>query len=151
MELASEGLDHLTGALRRRVGLVAIQRELDRTARSGEALVIAFVDVDALKTVNDERGHIAGDELLHSVAQSIKHGIRAYDVIMRYGGDEFVCSLAGSNVGGARTRFGEISQQLAAASAGATITVGFALRQDGETLDDLIVRADVAMLEERRG
>ena len=55
-ELALEGADYLTGALRRRVGLAAIQRELDRTRRTGERLVVAFVDVNGLKAINDKQG-----------------------------------------------------------------------------------------------
>ena len=63
-ELAAEGIDDLTGAMLRRVGLGAIQREMDRTQRSGEGLVVAYVDVDGLKAVNDTAGHMAGDALL---------------------------------------------------------------------------------------
>ena len=63
-ELAAEGIDDLTGAMLRRVGLGAIQREMDRTQRSGEMLVVAYVDVDGLKAVNDNAGHMAGDALL---------------------------------------------------------------------------------------
>ena len=100
-ELAREGVDHLTGALRRRVGLGAIQREIDRTRRTGERLVVAFVDVDGLKTVNDTEGHAAGDELLREVARSITQHLRSYDVIARFGGDEFVCSLSGQDAAGA--------------------------------------------------
>jgi diguanylate cyclase (GGDEF)-like protein len=150
-ELAYEGVDYLTGALRRRVGLIAVQREVDRTTRSGEQLVVAFVDVDALKLMNDEQGHAAGDELLRAVADCIKQGVRAYDVITRYGGDEFICSLAGTNLEGAQARFGQISGRLAAVATGATISVGLAQRREDEPLDELIARADMAMLEARGG
>jgi diguanylate cyclase (GGDEF)-like protein len=149
-ELALEGVDHLTGVLRRRVGLDAIQREMDRTQRRGERLVIAFVDVDGLKRLNDTNGHQAGDELLRVVARSISQHLRSYDVIARYGGDEFVCSLAGQDAPGARERFGEIRARLTAAANGATISVGLAERRDDESLDELIRRADAAMIEARR-
>ena len=108
VELAAEGIDDLTGAMLRRVGLGAIQREMDRTQRSGEGLVVAYVDVDGLKAVNDTVGHMAGDALLSSVADSISHDLRSYDVICRFGGDEFVCSLAGQDAAGARDRFQQI-------------------------------------------
>ena len=107
-ELAAEGIDDLTGAMLRRVGLGAIQREMDRTKRSGEALVVAYIDVDGLKAVNDTAGHMAGDALLSSVADSISHDLRSYDVICRFGGDEFLCSLTGQDAGGARERFQQI-------------------------------------------
>ena len=104
-ELSAEGLDHLTGALRRHVGLAAIQRDADRTARTGEALTVAFVDVDGLKLVNDLRGHAAGDQLLRDVTSCIKTGLRPYDVVLRYGGDEIVCALVGEGTPGLEHRF----------------------------------------------
>jgi diguanylate cyclase (GGDEF)-like protein len=144
-ELVAEGIDGLTGALRRRVGNVAIQREIDRTDRTHEPLVVGFVDVDGLKAVNDTRGHAAGDDLLAGVASSIQLALRPYDVIARFGGDEFVCTLAGHDLEGVRIRFGEISAHIAETQNGATITVGLAERHPHESLDEVVVRADVAM------
>jgi diguanylate cyclase (GGDEF)-like protein len=149
-ELAQEGVDHVTGALRRRVGLAAIQRELDRTHRTDERLVVAFVDVNGLKAVNDTQGHAAGDELLHAVARSIMEHLRSYDVITRYGGDEFVCSLSVQDVAGVHERFEQIADHLADATGGATFSVGFAERQSDDSLDDLISRADAAMIAARK-
>jgi diguanylate cyclase (GGDEF)-like protein len=150
-ELAAEGVDHLTGALRRRVGLAAMQREFDRVARTGEMLVVAFVDVDGLKALNDTRGHAAGDGLLRDVTRCIKIGLRPYDVVTRYGGDELVCSLAGEGVSGIRDRFEEASARIADCQQGATISVGLAERVDEDTLPGLIARADEAMLAQRNG
>src|SRR4051812_27375521 len=62
---AQAGVDLLTGALRRDRGLIDLQREIDRARRSGGRLVLAFIDVDGLKQVNDSQGHAAGDQLLH--------------------------------------------------------------------------------------
>lgn len=150
-ELALEGVDNLTGALRRRAGLDAIQRELDRTRRTGEPLVIAFIDVDGLKLVNDTEGHAAGDELLRQVAASLEQHLRAYDVIARTGGDEFACAVSGHDVAGVEERFRLISARLAAVADGATFAVGLAERRQHDTLDDLLRRADTAMSETRRG
>lgn len=149
-ELALEGMDHLTGALRRRVGLAAIQREMDRTARSGEALVVAFLDVDGLKAVNDELGHGAGDDLLQTIANTIREHLRSYDVIARVGGDEFVCSLAAHDSAGASERFDQIASQLAAGKLRASFTVGLAERGEQDSLGDLIRRAGDAVRHERR-
>jgi diguanylate cyclase (GGDEF)-like protein len=146
-EVAEEGIDGLTGALRRRVGLAAMQRELARTKRSGEMLVVAFVDVDGLKAVNDNRGHAAGDELLREVTRCIKIGLRPYDIVTRYGGDEIICSLAGERMSGIRDRFDETSARIAESQVGATISVGLAERLGSEeTLSHLIGRADAAMI-----
>jgi diguanylate cyclase (GGDEF)-like protein len=150
-ELALEGLDHLTGALRRRTGLGAIQREMDRTGRTHEPFVLAFVDVDGLKAVNDRDGHATGDEILRKVVRSIRQQLRSYDVVIRHGGDEFVCALSGQHISGVHQRFKRISAQLSDAAPRATITVGLAERRDDDSLDDLIGRADSAMIERRRG
>ena len=149
-EFAQEGLDHLTGALGRGMGLAAIRRELDRTTRSDEPFVVAFVDVDGLKAVNDAEGHAAGDELLCHVAKAISAKLRSYDVVARLGGDEFVCSLSGQDIDTAVERFGVISAHLADVAPGTTFTVGFAQRQAGDSVDDLIHRADTAMMDVRR-
>ena len=150
-ELALEGFDYVTGALRRRVGLAAIQREMDRTARSKEHLVVAFIDIDGLKAVNDELGHEIGDELLRETVNAIKNRLRSYDVITRVGGDEFVCSLSGQDVAGADERFNQISVRLAEGKTAASFTVGLADRRHHESLDDLVRRADEAMRQTRFG
>ena len=144
-EIALAGMDHLTGAPRRRAGLAAVQREMDRTQRSGEPLVVAFVDVNGLKAMNDTHGHAAGDELLRAVAHVTRRHLRSYDVVARYGGDEFLCSLAGQDAAGARGRFDEIAAELAACPTPAAISVGLAVRQAEETIEALIGRADAAM------
>jgi diguanylate cyclase (GGDEF)-like protein len=150
-ELAAEGIDSLTGTLRRRVGRVALQREIDRTYRTHDPIVFGFVDVDGLKAVNDTRGHDAGDDLLFGVAACIKVALRPYDVISRFGGDEFVCSLSGQNLEGVRLRFGEISAHIAETQNGASITVGLAERHAEESLDELIGRADRELVAARQG
>ena len=147
--LASEGVDHLTGALRRRVGLAAIGRDLDRARRTGAALTVAFIDVNGLKTVNDTHGHDAGDALLRCVAECINTALRTYDVFMRFGGDEFVCSLAGQDLAGAQARFSAIAARIALVQPEAGITVGFATSQADDSLDELIARADHAMIARR--
>lgn len=149
-EVANQGIDYLTGTLRRQVGLAAMQRELERTARAKEALVVAFIDVVGLKTVNDESGHRAGDALLEAVARCIREGLRSYDLIARYGGDEFVCTITGHELDGVRRRFEIISEQLGVDTPGAAITVGLAQREPDESLDHAIDRADEILRSIRR-
>lgn len=147
--LAKEGVDDLTETLLRGPGLVAMQRELDRTARSQEPLVVAFVDVDGLKATNDTQGHPAGDDVLRAVARCITQRLRNYDVLTRYGGDEFVCSLTGQDASGVRRRFERIAEDVEESTDGHTITVGLAERAADESLDELIDRADQAMIAAR--
>jgi diguanylate cyclase (GGDEF)-like protein len=147
--LERESIDHLTGALGRRAGRAAIQREMARATRFGETLVLIFVDVDGLKATNDDRGHLAGDRVLRAAARCLMEGLRAYDVVMRFGGDEFVCTLSDQDTDGAQTRFAHIAARLAEVADGQTITVGFAEQRPHDTLDTLIGRADGAMLDAR--
>ena len=148
-ELSTAGVDDLTGALRRGVGLTSLQREVDRAHRTGEPLVIAFVDVDGLKRVNDMRGHNGGDRLLRRAGELIKTHLRPYDLIVRVGGDEFVCSLYGMTRAAVGERLGLVSADLAAGPGGGSISVGLADLEPGESLDDVIGRADAALLATR--
>jgi diguanylate cyclase (GGDEF)-like protein len=144
-ELRSSHLDDLTGAYRRDVGRTAIAHEIDRARRADGRFVLAFVDVDGLKTINDRDGHGAGDRVLETVVRTILTSLRPYDPVVRYGGDEFLCGLAGANIAAAERRFGEIGEALA--TGGVRISVGLALLTGTETADELTARADQAMLE----
>ena len=145
------GLDGLTGALRRERGVMDLQREIDRARRSDGRLVLAFVDVDGLKTVNDDHGHAAGDQLLRDVAEALLNGLRSYDLVVRHGGDEFVCALPGTNLDGAKRRFAEVATKLAEKNRRASVSTGLAELADPDTLDELTARADAALYAGRRG
>ena len=144
-------LDELTGVLRRRAGVIALEREVNRAHRSlSGALVLAFIDVDGLKTVNDGLGHAAGDDLIRSVAQALRTALRSEDLVFRYGGDEFVCVLPESDLQGAQRRLQEIQQQIAAEHGREVFSVGLAALRDGESAEQLCARADGALYAERR-
>jgi diguanylate cyclase (GGDEF)-like protein len=149
-ELANHGVDSLTGVMGRRVGLAAVQREMDRSERNGESLVLAFVDTVGLKAINDTRGHAAGDRVLQDVAGCITDDLRSYDLVTRVGGDEFVCTLSGQSVAQAGVRYEKMSLRLAERSSGARMTVGLAALQAGDSLGELVDRADQAMIVARR-
>jgi diguanylate cyclase (GGDEF)-like protein len=145
------GLDGLTGALRRERGVMDLQREIDRARRSDGRLVLAFVDVDGLKTVNDGYGHAAGDQLLRDVAAALLNGLRSYDLVVRHGGDEFVCALPGTDLDGAQRRFAEVATKLAEKNPRASVSTGLAELADADTLEELTARADAALNAGRRG
>ena len=141
--------DELTHVRRRGAGMKQLQREVDRAHRAPEELVVTFIDVDGLKQVNDSQGHLAGDSLLVAVADSLRACLRSYDLIMRFGGDEFVCALPNADVDGVRQRFDEVSDALAAGPVKASITVGFAELGDDDSAEDMIRRADEDLLARR--
>jgi diguanylate cyclase (GGDEF)-like protein len=141
--------DELTHVRRRGAGLQQLQREIDRARRGADGLVVTFVDVDGLKRVNDTDGHLAGDALLVAVAAALRRCLRSYDLIMRFGGDEFVCALPDADVDGVRRRFAEVSELLATAPNGGSISVGFARLEGNDSAEQLIGRADSDLLARR--
>jgi len=142
--------DDLTGAYRRGPGFVELDREVTRAQRTGQPLVLAFVDVVGLKAVNDSDGHRRGDEVLRQVADALRAHLRPYDPVVRYGGDEFVCLLAGLDLLGASRRLAAVNATLAERPEGTSVTIGLAELDPGESLDGLIARADDALYQQRR-
>jgi diguanylate cyclase (GGDEF)-like protein len=141
--------DRLTGARVRALGLEEITRELVRASRTGSQLMLAFVDVDELDRVNDRSGYLAGDALLRLVGETLHAHLRPYDVIVRYGGDEFLCAMPHITAPEARARFQRIAHALAAVEAGHTLGFGLVQAHPGEPLEALIARADAELLKAR--
>ncbi len=139
------GIDELTGIFRRGTGELAIVHEIERARRTGGSLVLAMIDVDSLKSVNDSRGHAAGDQLLHVVATAITETLRAYDVTVRWGGDEFLCAISGVTTEVAAERLAEIQRALGNRQPSASVSIGRAELQDDDTLESLIARADAEL------
>ncbi|MBN9205418.1 MAG: GGDEF domain-containing protein [Methylibium petroleiphilum] len=85
--------DALTGLANRRQFDLALERETDRVARSGEAALVLLLDIDHFKRVNDTYGHAAGDMVLQAVARTLQECVRPMDTVARYGGEEFAIVL----------------------------------------------------------
>jgi diguanylate cyclase (GGDEF)-like protein len=150
------GLDELTGIFRRGTGELALTHEIDRSRRSGQTLVLAMLDVDQLKAVNDAHGHAVGDTLLRDVATAIVSTMRSYDVTVRWGGDEFVCALSDVTIEVAAERVIDIQDALERQHPGACISAGLAelddsthLDSEDDTLASLIARADAHLYENK--
>jgi diguanylate cyclase (GGDEF)-like protein len=147
-ELASK--DALTG-LRNRPW---VENQIEQRIVAGSPLSVAIVDINEFKHVNDEHGHLVGDELLQQFAGELKSASRSTDLIGRWGGDEFILVLdaglaeaeaqidrlrvwvCGSY--GVKARSGPLKLKLEA-------SIGLAEHQPGETMNDLLERADAAM------
>jgi diguanylate cyclase (GGDEF)-like protein len=149
-ERESASLDSLTGAYLRGAGLVELKREIARAKRSRLPLTLAFVDVDSLKAVNDSGGHAAGDRLLVRVANTLAAALRESDLIIRYGGDEFVCVIPGLDIAEAVKRLGLVNATLAKTPESGSVTAGLAELREDDSPADLVGRADAALYQERQ-
>jgi diguanylate cyclase (GGDEF)-like protein len=145
--------DGLTGCLNHAAMQDTLRRELERSRRTGSGLSLALVDLDDFKQVNERHGHQAGDEVLKHVGAALLDSVRAYDVVARYGGDEFaiIAMEAGEDVAAdvvsrgleeIRGRLGE----LGFAGEATLATAGVAASLPGESPTMLIARADEALL-----
>jgi diguanylate cyclase (GGDEF)-like protein len=147
-ERVESSIDGLTGAYRRDAGLLALEHEIARAHRTGDSFVLAFVDVNNLKVRNDLHGHIAGDRLLRKIADTLRANVRSYDLVVRYGGDEFICGFPALDVNDGAERFARINEDLAASDE-ASVAFGLAELVRGDSLTELIAKADALMYANR--
>jgi diguanylate cyclase (GGDEF)-like protein len=142
--------DELTGVLNRQSGFAALAREIDRSRQDGLRFVLGYLNVDGLRQVNDADGPRAGDELLRKVTSALRATLRSYDVILRLAGDEFLFSLPGADLATAEQRLREFTVILSEEAPGASVSVGFAELRAEDTLEELVARADDALVQARR-
>ncbi|MDZ7751304.1 MAG: diguanylate cyclase [Gammaproteobacteria bacterium] len=150
--------DALTGLANRRLFEDRLSRELRRVSRHGGGGGVLFIDLDHFKAINDALGHAVGDAYLKALADVMKDILRDEDTLSRWGGDEFVVLLPalGGDAGEAAASAGLVANKLAnviatpvsvegnEVQAGASIGVVL-YPGDGQTVDDIIGRADTAM------
>lgn len=144
--------DELTGVANRRAIIAQVRRELARAQRDGSRCSIAIFDLDFFKRVNDTWGHPGGDEVLRWVTKVIRSEIRDYDTIGRYGGEEFLLVMPGTDQAGAlitveRARLAIQNQACIFNNEEIRITVsaGIATSSKDIDFDKLIVMADDAL------
>jgi diguanylate cyclase (GGDEF)-like protein len=144
--------DPLTGLPNRRRLQIQLEQEV-AAARRGRPLVLVVFDVDEFKYVNDELGHVFGDDVLRAFAQILHEENRAMNLVARYGGDEFVAVLSDTDEAGARLYVDRVAERLETdpimAPHGITASTGTAVfdRATMKTMDDIIHAADAEMYE----
>lgn len=137
-------LDGLTGMYLRGAGLLELEREITRARRSHQSLVLAFVEVDQPKGIDDSRGHAAWDRMLLEVANTLRTNLRSYDLIVRFGDVEFICAIPGLAIADAPNCLSFIATVLDEAPEPGSVTIGYADLQPDDSGDDLIARASRA-------
>ncbi len=145
--------DQLTGLPNRRAGFEHLERVWSQTGRAREPMLVMLMDIDFFKKVNDTYGHDAGDIVLRETAQVMKHAVREYDSVSRYGGEEFLVVCPGADIEVARA----VGDRIRSAVEGnaidtegfqgsVTVSIGVAVRSaDHASPKELLHDADEAL------
>jgi diguanylate cyclase (GGDEF)-like protein len=146
--------DGLTGAMNRATFANHARREIGEHRRIRNTMSLLFVDVDHFKLINDTHGHRTGDQVLKRTIRLTRDCLREQDTVARWGGEEFVVLLPGTDLNGTRLiaekirhcieiePFDELANGLRV-----TVSIGCAEMLHGEGLDELVARADRALYE----
>lgn len=151
-QLAS--FDQLTQLPNRQLFINEVEQRLEESRRFKQAFAICFIDLDNFKVINDTMGHEHGDTLLQSLAQTLQKNIREYDILARFGGDEFVLIMPHTDADSAVTIVEKLLQNAARPfiinnqDIYITLSIGISMfPQDGNDHDTLLRHADAAMYE----
>lgn len=147
--------DPLTAVLNRRALTERLASELERVKRYDSTVSVLLIDIDHFKRVNDNYGHLVGDDVLMDVGALLQSAVRSVDVVARYGGEEFVIALPETGLAGATAfaeRIRELVEEHTFAHAGGsdlrlTASIGVASYPSPglETVEDLLAKADQAL------
>jgi len=152
--------DRLTGLYRREVVMDALAREIQRAGRVQSPLAVIMLDVDRFKVINDTLGHQAGDRVLTEIGRRMMVAGRAVDWLGRYGGEEFIAVLAGTDVPGAvlaadRLRSAVSALPIPTGRTSRTITLSAGVAafegRDYPTVEQLVGAADAALYRAKSG
>lgn len=149
--------DPLTNLPNRRHMIQQLESELARASRNGDGFALIMLDLDHFKAINDAWGHIVGDAALVETANLLRSNLRAHDVCARWGGEEFLILLPGTDREQAET----VAEKLRTLVAGhplthaggevrVTLSLGIAVHRTGMTADSCIQEADDALYEAKR-
>lgn len=150
--------DRLTDIMNRRMGIKYLEKQIERVKREKVPLTVCFVDVNGLKKVNDNYGHLEGDELLKNVAQILQNNIRSADAVARMGGDEFLMIFSNKRIEEVKDVWARIEEKVEKWNKitdkpyNISLSHGFAQKEfeDGLSSDELIEKADSQMYKDKK-
>ena len=157
VEQRDASTDALTGQGNRRALDALLSHQMDLAERTGQAFSILMLDIDYFKKINDQHGHSVGDEALRAFALRVREHLRQGDVCARYGGEEFVVVLPGAPLPKALEVAERVRNSVAQTPLlttpvlHATVSIGAATLEPGQTLEALLQAADTAMYAAKRG
>ena len=144
--------DALTGGSSRTSLLRELQDSIERASKTGQPLVVIMADVDHFKKINDKQGRLVGDRVLKEVAARVKAALREFDLVGRYGGEEFVILLEDTSTHTAhqiaeriRLRISSAPIHVGGQEMQITISQGLALCCQGDDTQSILSRSDQAM------
>ncbi len=150
-------VDALTNVLNRNAYNMKISQMVREFSRGNAPFCLLVIDIDHFKKFNDQYGHKAGDRVLRSVAASIQESLRASDLVFRYGGEEFVVLLAGTQAENVTKLAEKVRNEVEKdyfidkeKKMKVTVSIGVACIQPGDTELSLFERADKALYEAKR-
>lgn len=150
-------IDELTGLFNRRHLTGRLREETERANRTGNGYVLAMLDIDHFKNVNDTHGHDVGDLILIEVSRAMEGSLREYDLCGRWGGEEFLLALPDTTLDIAHAVITRVHQcirerqfDLAGNSQSITVSIGLSAWREGEAFAQTLHRADAALLEAKR-
>ncbi len=150
-------VDPLTGLANRRYAEVILRARHEEMERYGWIFGVLFADIDRFKTINDQYGHATGDDVLKMVARTLANSMRSFDLVSRWGGEEFLAIIANvdrEELAATANRFRALVEQshlLVRQDLRITISVGATLARPEDSIDGLLARADSLMYQSKSG
>lgn len=136
--------DSMTEFFNHKTAMLKLSAEIEKSKFSGNKLCLLMIDIDDFKRINDQYGHIQGDEIIKDVAGVIRQQTRVRDIIGRYGGDEFIVIMPKTDINDAEMIIDNIFRAISYKKIPVTLSAGINL-YGGETLNEFVKNADLKL------